>query len=64
MRDLVDDLISAKISRRQFLAGMSAASFTTAAAQSALDSVAPFIPGSAMPEMWLTHKPPLPIAPK
>ncbi|HEY5622389.1 MAG TPA: thiamine pyrophosphate-binding protein, partial [Gammaproteobacteria bacterium] len=53
MRDLVDDLISAKISRRQFLAGMSAASFTTAAAQSAFDSVAPFIPGSEMPENYM-----------
>ncbi len=53
MRDLVDDLISAKISRRQFLAGMSAASFTTAAAQSALDSVAPFVPGSEMPANYM-----------
>ncbi len=52
MRDLIDDLISAKISRRQFLAGMSAASFTTAAAQSALESVAPFVPGSEMPENY------------
>ncbi len=52
MRDLVDDLISAKISRRQFLAGMSAASFTTAAAQSAYDAVAPFVPGSDMPENY------------
>jgi len=50
MRDLVGDLINANISRRQFLAAMSAASFSTAAAQSALDSVAPFIPGSDMPE--------------
>jgi len=50
MRDLVGDLINAKISRRQFLAGMSAASFTTAAAQSVFESVAPFVPGSAMPE--------------
>ena len=53
MRDLVDDLISAKISRRQFLAGMSAASFTTAAAQSALESVAPYVPGSAMPDNYM-----------
>ena len=50
MRDLVGDLINANISRRQFLAAMSAASFSTAAAQSALESVAPFIPGSDMPE--------------
>ncbi|MEE8249042.1 MAG: hypothetical protein V3R59_02310, partial [Gammaproteobacteria bacterium] len=50
MRDLVGDLINAKISRRQFLAGMSAASFTTAAAQSVFESVAPLVPGSEMPE--------------
>ncbi|MDH3505706.1 MAG: thiamine pyrophosphate-binding protein [Gammaproteobacteria bacterium] len=50
MRDLIGDLINANISRRQFLAAMSAASFSTAAAQSALESVAPFIPGSDMPE--------------
>jgi len=50
MRDLVGDLINAKISRRQFLAAMSAASFSTAAAQSALESVAPFVPGSQMPD--------------
>lgn len=50
MRDLIGDLINANISRRQFLAAMSAASFSTAAAQSALESVAPFVPGSDMPE--------------
>jgi len=49
MRKLVDDLIQAKISRRQFLAAMSAASFTTAAAQSVLDSVAPLVAGTNVP---------------
>ena len=50
MRDLVGDLINAKLSRRQFLAAMSAASFISAAAQSAFESAAPFVPGSPMPE--------------
>jgi len=49
MRDLVGDLISAKISRRQFLASMSAASFSAAAAQSVFESVAPLVPGSEVP---------------
>ena len=49
MRDLVGDLINAKISRRAFLAGMVAASFSAAAAKSALQSVAPLVPGSEMP---------------
>ena len=48
MRDLVGDLINAKLSRRQFLAAMSAASFTSAAAQSAFESAAPFVRGSPM----------------
>ena len=46
MRDLIDDLIEARISRRRFLAAMSAASFSTAAAQSVLESVAPLVPGA------------------
>ena len=50
MQRLIDDLIQAKISRRRFLAAMSAASFTTAAAQSALDSVAPLLDGASLPE--------------
>jgi benzoylformate decarboxylase len=49
MRDLISDLIEARISRRAFLAGMSAASFTTAAAQSVFESVAPLVPGSELP---------------
>ncbi len=49
MRDLVGDLINAKISRRGFLAGMSAASFSAAAAESALRSVAALVPGSEVP---------------
>ncbi len=50
MQRLIDDLIQAKISRRRFLAAMSAASFTTAAAQSALDSVAPLLDAGSLPE--------------
>ena len=49
MRELVSDLISAKISRRQFLAAMSAASFSAASAQSVLESVAPLVPGTELP---------------
>lgn len=49
MRKLVKDLINAKISRRGFIAGMVASSFSPSAAQSALKSVAPFVPGSPMP---------------
>jgi benzoylformate decarboxylase len=50
MRDLVDDLIDGKISRRGFLAGMAAASFGPAAARAALDSVEPLVPGAPLPE--------------
>jgi len=50
MRDLVNDLINAKISRRGFLAGMAAASYGVSAAKSALAAVEPFLPGSTMPE--------------
>jgi len=49
MRELVKDLIDAKISRRSFLAGMAAASYTAAAARSALAAVEPFIPGAELP---------------
>ncbi|MGK0297504.1 MAG: thiamine pyrophosphate-dependent acetolactate synthase large subunit-like protein [Gammaproteobacteria bacterium] len=50
MRELVKELINAKISRRGFLAGMAAASYGVTAAKSALAAVEPFIPGSQMPE--------------
>ncbi len=50
MQRLVKDFISAKISRRQFLAGMAAASFTPAAASSALAAVEPMAPGFQIPE--------------
>lgn len=50
MRDLVKDLINAKISRRGFLAGMAAASYGVASAKSALAAVEPYLPGAAMPE--------------
>ncbi len=46
MRDLVGNLLTAGISRRGFVGGMLAASFSAAAAESALQSVAPLIPGS------------------
>jgi len=46
MRDLVKDLINARISRRGFLAGMATASYSLTAAKSALAAVEPFIPGS------------------
>ena len=50
MRELVKELINAKISRRGFLAGMAAASYGATAARSALAAVEPFLPGSEMPE--------------
>ena len=50
MQKLVKDFISARISRRQFLAGMAAASFTPAAASSALAAVEPLARGSQIPE--------------
>ncbi len=43
MRDLVGNLLTAKISRRGFVGGMLAASFTASAAESALRSVAPLL---------------------
>lgn len=49
MRKLVKDLINSKISRRGFLTGMAAASFSPSAAASALKSIAPFVPGSPIP---------------
>ena len=53
MRELVKDLINAKISRRGFLAGMAVASYSTAAARSALAAVEPFIPGGELPEGYV-----------
>jgi len=50
MRKLVNELISGKISRRGFLAGMAAASFGPSAAKSALAAVEPLVPGSPLPE--------------
>jgi benzoylformate decarboxylase len=49
MRNLVNDLVNAKISRRSFLAGMAAASYSASAARSALAAVEPFIPGAELP---------------
>ncbi len=49
MRKLVRDLVNARISRRGFLAGMAAASYSSTAARSALAAVEPFIPGSELP---------------
>ena len=53
MRELVNDLVNAKISRRSFLAGMAAASYSATAARSALAAVEPFIPGSELPANYV-----------
>ena len=50
MQSLVRQLFSSKLSRRGFLAGMAAAGYSASAAQSALQSVAPFVPRSNVPE--------------
>lgn len=49
MRELIKDLINARISRRGFLAGMAVASYSSAAARSALAAVEPFVPGGELP---------------
>lgn len=53
MRELVNDLVNAKISRRSFLAGMAAASYSVTAAKSALAAVEPFIPGADLPKNYV-----------
>jgi benzoylformate decarboxylase len=53
MRELVKDLINAKISRRGFLGGMAMASYSAAAARSALAAVEPFIPGGELPSDYV-----------
>ncbi len=53
MRELVKDLINARISRRSFLSGMAAASYSVAAAKSALAAVEPFIPGGELPKEYV-----------
>src|SRR5687767_9234886 len=53
MRELVKDLINAKISRRSFLSGMAAASYSVASAKSALAAVEPFIPGGELPKEYI-----------
>jgi len=50
MQKLVNELISGRISRRGFLAGMAAASFGSVSAKSALAAVEPMVPGSPLPE--------------
>ncbi len=50
MRELVNELISGRLTRRGFLAGMAAASFAPAAARSALAAVEPLVPGAPLPE--------------
>jgi benzoylformate decarboxylase len=50
IRDLADQLISGKLSRRGFLAGMAAASFAPGAARAALTALEPMLPGAALPE--------------
>ncbi|MDX1498511.1 MAG: thiamine pyrophosphate-binding protein, partial [Woeseiaceae bacterium] len=49
MRKLVNELIGANISRRGFLSGMAAASYSAVAARSALAAVEPLLPGAEMP---------------
>ena len=50
MRSLINELISGRMSRRSFLAGMASASFGATAAKSALAAVEPLVPGSSLPE--------------
>jgi thiamine pyrophosphate-dependent acetolactate synthase large subunit-like protein len=47
VRDLVKDLVEQRLTRRAFLARMTAAGYTAAASQSVLASVSPFVQGSA-----------------
>jgi len=49
MQTLVKELLKSKLSRRGFLAGMAAAGYSASAAQSALQSVAPFVPRANVP---------------
>ncbi|MBI4464193.1 MAG: hypothetical protein HY647_05765, partial [Acidobacteria bacterium] len=46
MRNLVRDLFNSRLSRRGFMTAMVSAGYTVAAAKSALQSVAPFVPGT------------------
>lgn len=50
MRDLVKDLVEQRLTRRSFLAKMTAAGYTAAASQSVFASVSPFVQGGAAPE--------------
>ncbi len=52
MRKLVQDLVNSQLSRRGFLASMVAAGYTLSAAQSALQSVSPFLPGAEAAESF------------
>ena len=52
MQKLVRDLLNAKLSRRGFLASMAAAGYSLSAAQSALQSVSPFVPGAKAAEAF------------
>ncbi|MCZ6492200.1 MAG: thiamine pyrophosphate-binding protein [Acidobacteria bacterium] len=52
MRKLVQDLVNSRLSRRGFLASMVAAGYTLSAAQSALQSVSPFVPGAEAAESF------------
>ena len=52
MRELVKDIINTNTSRRSFLSAMAVASYSAAAAKSALAAVEPFIPGAELPEGW------------
>ena len=48
MRELVKNFLNRKLSRRGFLASMLAAGYTASAAQSALESVSPFVSGTEL----------------
>ena len=52
MRKLVQDLVNSRLTRRGFLASMVAAGYTLSAAQSALQSVSPFVPGAEAAESF------------
>lgn len=49
MRDLVGQLLNGSLSRRGFLTGLAAASFSPAAARAALAAVEPLAPGAKLP---------------
>ncbi len=53
MTTLFDGLVNAKISRRGFLAGVAAASFSTSMAKPVIAAVEPYVPGGPMPDNYI-----------